>query len=1269
EGWHVSGEAQVEKGFEPSNAMVRATLINGAEEISGNGAYEYDVRYPNYDQGYGMSRLDRALHFNGDERSLEIFDSLDENLSLDTGESWNTEFEVNDTSEELEITLAWTDHPGSSGSNSSDPAIVNDLDLEVIAPDGTRFVGNAFTGNDPGYSEASPVENPWSGLRDSEHDGLNVDEDILLLPDQNGVQEGTYEVRVEGHQVPEEEQPFALVVNGGLNTDDDIECPAVEISRPQGTAEWYVGNEEEISWNTTAGDGNITNIDIEYSVDGGTSWNMIQEGTEDDGSYVWTLPDEPTTEARVKSTVHDDNDLTGEEESELFHIKRNSHELIIDSTTRGNVVEPGEGTFEYNSSEVVDLEAVPTDDYQFAEWSGDTGTIDDTKSNHTTIIMEGNFSITAKFESVQVSDVYIYPGSDQTISAGEELVFESEVYDQDGNLITDDPTDLTWENATDGVFYKTETGEYDVIATYYGVTSNIITVTVEPADAESIELSPYTVTITAGDSQTYNATAYDEWGNAFDVADDTSFSDDVVPADRSSWTDNVITVEETGEWNVIGEYQNTNGSVLTDSVTLTVDSGDIDEVVINPDTDQLVKAGEELLFDAEAYDVYGNMITDNADDFTWENASKGVFYETNVGEYRVTAEYDGVSSVITTVRVEPATENYVVLTPEINQIITTEDTIDFDAEAYDQYDNMIDFEDTNFTWQNTDSEGLFTETAVGDYDVNATYNGVSSPITIVTVEAAGVDYVEITPDTNQTITAGKTIDFDAEAYDQDDNLITDNKTEFRWENATRGVFNRRRAGEYEVRTSYDNVTSALTTVTVEPSKADRIEIGPEENVVKAGEVTSYKAVAYDEYENEIGDVSVDATWYVEDGAVGNWGGSDYTTEVAGIWTVTGDYDGLTDTALITVEPGSVETVELSPSEDQTIISGEEIEFSATVYDAYGNSLGIDVDDIEWENVTRSVFYLEETGEYGVSATYQGVESDVVVVTVEAPPELLQISPEETSVLEGDTVAYEAAIRDSDGNELEDVTEYTEWSIDADAGGSWEDNVYTSKKTGNWTVTADYENLTAEAELKVEVESHELEVDVKGEGTVESEDLRGTYSHGEIVDLRAIPKDGWYFIGWSGDVESEKEEIKVTIDQELNVTANFAKNGTSRFDLEIITIDLDDGAVKIEFVIENIGDFEDRKKVLLTVDGEKEEKMELELEAGGRKEEQMIWEADEEGEHEVRLDCGDDFQVETVHIYDSLSKDGSDDSIYHIYLLLPVIFLTALLLAYAKRSRR
>jgi hypothetical protein len=98
------------------------------------------------------------------------------------------------------ITLVWTDYPGST---SAARALVNDLDLEVIAPDGTQYRGNAGL-----YSSGQCLR---GGVWDACN---NVEGVILSLP-----QNGRYTVYVRGINVPNGPQPFALVASGDcINT-------------------------------------------------------------------------------------------------------------------------------------------------------------------------------------------------------------------------------------------------------------------------------------------------------------------------------------------------------------------------------------------------------------------------------------------------------------------------------------------------------------------------------------------------------------------------------------------------------------------------------------------------------------------------------------------------------------------------------------------------------------------------------------------------------------------------------------------------------------------------------------------------------------------------------------------------------------------------------------------------------------------------------------------------------------------------------------------
>jgi hypothetical protein len=61
--------------------------------------------------------------------------------------------------------------------------------------------------------------------------------------------------------------------------------------------------------------------------------------------------------------------------------------LTVSSPYGGRVTTPGEGTFVYRNSTVVDLAAQPNEDYQFFKWTGDVDTVADVNDAATSITM------------------------------------------------------------------------------------------------------------------------------------------------------------------------------------------------------------------------------------------------------------------------------------------------------------------------------------------------------------------------------------------------------------------------------------------------------------------------------------------------------------------------------------------------------------------------------------------------------------------------------------------------------------------------------------------------------------------------------------------------------------------------------------------------------------------------------------------------------------------------------------------------------------------
>ncbi len=119
-------------GSLPSPAMVKAALLNGTVELTGDGA---EATIPNGAEGWGRVNLSNVL---GDALTHAYLDQGEALHEPSAVAAWDGR--LVDGDRELRIALVWTDAPG-----LTDPALVNDLDLEVEIG-GVLYRGNVFAG-------------------------------------------------------------------------------------------------------------------------------------------------------------------------------------------------------------------------------------------------------------------------------------------------------------------------------------------------------------------------------------------------------------------------------------------------------------------------------------------------------------------------------------------------------------------------------------------------------------------------------------------------------------------------------------------------------------------------------------------------------------------------------------------------------------------------------------------------------------------------------------------------------------------------------------------------------------------------------------------------------------------------------------------------------------------------------------------------------------------------------------------------------------------
>ena len=205
EGFYPSGAAVASNGFIPSGALVRATLLNGAADMTSVQGW------PNMTEGWGRILIDNALWFSGvtpaESRRLVLRDIRNSDpRALENFEGLTYSIDVTSSSQPLKFTLTWTDQPAELFSSL---AMVNNLDLVVTSPAGVTYLGNNFN------------------LRFSVPGGVADDRNLVEQINVPSPVTGRWLVSVVGTNVPMGPQGFALVTSGSVL---DVPCNDVDFN-------------------------------------------------------------------------------------------------------------------------------------------------------------------------------------------------------------------------------------------------------------------------------------------------------------------------------------------------------------------------------------------------------------------------------------------------------------------------------------------------------------------------------------------------------------------------------------------------------------------------------------------------------------------------------------------------------------------------------------------------------------------------------------------------------------------------------------------------------------------------------------------------------------------------------------------------------------------------------------------------------------------------------------------------------------------------------
>jgi outer membrane protein assembly factor BamB len=499
-----------------------------------------------------------------------------------------------------------------------------------------------------------------------------------------------------------------------------------------------------------------------------------------------------------------------------------------------------------------------------------------------TLALSG-FGVNAVLDHITVSP------SQATVTAGTGQAFTVEGYDSSGTDLGDLTADAAFSiqdssgSCAGATCTDTVVGTHSVTAVVAGKSATA-TLGVLPGPANHITISPSSATITAGGSQSYTDRAFDAYGNDLGDVTQQSVFTLITPSYPSplacpnATCSTIYATQPLYGDSVQASYTPSAGTALTSLSPLAVVPGPIDHLVISP-TNDTIAAGVPVGYYVYSADVYGNRIADVSGSAQFTITSPGTCHgsgctSTKSGSYLVTAAYSGLT-ITASLTIVPDFPTTLVVSPAAG-IAAAGSGQAFTALGYDEYGNSFGDETsaTAFSVQNGTCTGNVctstTATAPGTYDtVTASwkwsqYFSALTGTAQLTIVPGPAHSVVLTGPSSSI--AGNAVTITARAADAYGNDIGDVSSQASFSIAPEGTCQANtciptKAGIHTITGTYQGASGTLGLV-VTAGPVASLKLAPSNATITVGGSQSYSAEGFDQYGNDVGDVTPATTFTV-----------------------------------------------------------------------------------------------------------------------------------------------------------------------------------------------------------------------------------------------------------------------------------------------------------------------------------------------------------------------------------------------------------------------
>ena len=260
---------KLHNGQNPESALIKATILNTATDIGTVG--------PDYQFGFGIIDAYRAYHLIAENRFQE--------LSIQHGEIQEYKIDIQAGSPLAKFMIYWAE---SEASLLASKALINDLDMEVIDPNGT--IHKSWLLN--------PTPNPITLAA-----GATIGVDTLNNFEQVSIsypQAGEYTVRIKGKFLPSNSVNYYLL--------QEAEDKLLRLNFPIGGEKFNITENTQVHY-TAYG---IDIINILFSSDAGRNWQSIGVGQAGTRLLSFLIPNNLSSDScLIEITQGNEKDRSG----------------------------------------------------------------------------------------------------------------------------------------------------------------------------------------------------------------------------------------------------------------------------------------------------------------------------------------------------------------------------------------------------------------------------------------------------------------------------------------------------------------------------------------------------------------------------------------------------------------------------------------------------------------------------------------------------------------------------------------------------------------------------------------------------------------------------------------------------------------------------------------------------------------------------------------------------------------------------------------------